>query len=781
MAEVNRMNNKFEDIEMLELPDDDNHEESLSSSSETEGISTDSSDSMDDLNTSQRKDQDSSSDQRDKDQSNSIILSMLNENQDYPELSQWLNSKEILHYRYNPKKYNYNLPMSELDRNYTSYLENNFKTIEQLISDIHLVEQNESDSQPIGLITNSIKTPTFSKNQFINESFDKIIENLNEFIKQSYSLNHDFKNQLLLMLLVCLQSTEFFSNVKEIPELTIKWVNMFDPEPSVELIDEVMINHSPSYTHPLFWNTLLAKMVCRGLFQQIDETLEHSNYAELKETDNTMFEVISDLRQLLSDYSIFASKGQFAQWKLSACEFRDSISFVKETVSNNEHKIILSQIYDIACIMTGFTKTISSYCETWYEIYLAFSLYQIRDNVEIYEEFFQKAINEKPPSAHVFDGSSDKDLEDMTESGFVNIFEKNYIKVLQVIFLFDPATAAYISLLLELKGILSSYYSVDINMEENLDDIFNKKTISEYFILRHAYNCLNVQSLVPIGVGLLSNEILNTSSHKMSRNKSTIAQFLPHYKIDLNDDLEWALTICADLSLISTARSIYYQAGIHALENNYLYDALNNFVNCYDPEKTSGSYHTEGMQKIHYIIWDIIFTDCLVNNKPIEDEILNDVVDQKMDGIKIHPIIQQCISPYAVLKEFYDSLSRDSPHEMMHNFSKIVHLLKFEYLPMKFKPLLLSQILLFLNDNSPLQLPDLIVIIEMIDNYETESSQSEKEEGEQIYTYSTTNFDDHVDDNDWRKAVGKIPKDVNSLIKLLRNKVTVKIGLAFIE
>ena len=55
---------------------------------------------------------------------------------------------------------------------------------------------------------------------------------------------------------------------------------------------------------------------------------------------------------------------------------------------------------------------------------------------------------------------------------------------------------------------------------------------------------------------------------------------LPNYICNTNDDLEWALTICANLNLVSTARQLYYQAGLKSLEEGYMYEALNNFVNC---------------------------------------------------------------------------------------------------------------------------------------------------------------------------------------------------------
>ena len=77
---------------------------------------------------------------------------------------------------------------------------------------------------------------------------------------------------------------------------------------------------------------------------------------------------------------------------------------------------------------------------------------------------------------------------------------------------------------------------------------------------------------------------------------------LPNYICNTNDDLEWALTICANLNLVSTARQLYYQAGLKSLEEGYMYEALNNFVNCFDPTLLSGENHSEGEESALYCV-----------------------------------------------------------------------------------------------------------------------------------------------------------------------------------
>ena len=73
---------------------------------------------------------------------------------------------------------------------------------------------------------------------------------------------------------------------------------------------------------------------------------------------------------------------------------------------------------------TGLPKTISSYCDTWYEVYLALSLYQVRDSNEVYIDYFKTAVSEKPPS-DIFDDENEN-LDGLTEACFLNILENNF-------------------------------------------------------------------------------------------------------------------------------------------------------------------------------------------------------------------------------------------------------------------------------------------------------------------------------------------------------------------
>ncbi|CCG25682.1 Nup85 protein [Candida orthopsilosis Co 90-125] len=776
------MNRDFKDIEMLDIPvEDDDDVDTTISSSETEGIVSDSPTSNEQVDkTSNYKEPLSDA------STSSSLSNYFSSNTEYVPLSQYLDTDDVLSFHFDQDRYRASLEkQTPLDQKYITYVESDFRTVQKLAVNLKSAE-DESLFQPIGVITSQNEMPQYSKSQIIDDAYDSIVDHLKSaFADKTEISNGDElggKFNYLLITLECLRAACFNSDVRRVPELIVKWVNKFDPQPSPELIDEVMTTTPQPYAHPLFWNTLVSKTVCRGLFDQSYNILEHSQYKDLEGSEDDLFLAISNLKTLLSSYTPMALKGQFPQWKLSACQFRDDLALINISTTDdsarNFYQIMQSQIYDIACILTGFSRTIADYCENWYELYLAYSLYQIRDDESVYSEYFQQALKEQPP---VFSSDQNEcsDYDRLTESCLLKILEGRLLKALESIFNLDPATAAYVSLLLEYKGYLDSYYSNDIHRGNNLRDLFNKKKISEYFLLHHAYNCLNIHPLVPVGIGLLSDKRLNPSSKARERNKRIIAHFLPKYEIVFDGDQEWALTVCADLHLVSTAKDIYYQAGLRAFNRGFLYEALANFVDCYDPDKTSGAYHKEGLQQIQYIVWDVIFTDCIICNKPIQDELINNIVDQKVDLV-IHPMIQQCISPYAVLKEFYDSLKAGRSDSSLL-ISKIVHLLNFNFLPEKFKPLLLCQFLPFLEGKSKLRQPDLFTIIELIEDYENDTNEQNKKDGEKLYAASVSHKEEEqLESYDWRRS-SRIPNKFSEMIKLLRHQLTIQIGQNFIE
>ena len=73
-------------------------------------------------------------------------------------------------------------------------------------------------------------------------------------------------------------------------------------------------------------------------------------------------------------------------------------------------------------------------------------------------------------------------------------------------------------------------------------------------------------------------------------------------------------------------------------------------------------------------------------------------------------------------------------------------------------------------------MPDLVIIIELLDNYESDRNEKELKEGADLYLYSINNIESDADENDWRKLVGKdnLPKDIDLFTRLLRNLIAAK-------
>lgn len=742
---------QFDDIEMLEIPDE-------SSSSETESISETSS--------WEKKDKPS-------------------EPRRYIELKDWINTDRTLDFHFDGDSYAQSVKRDDVFASlYSEYVTALYKIIERLNDqNVTRIESRPEAVEQIGVISRTSdigrNTDDDLKNAKISEAFHHIIEHLSHFIEQVTPLVDEEKLESfhdLLSILDGIYANSFYPTIKTKPELLATWVNRYDPKPEDDLVESVMINTPKPYLHPQFWNTYLAQLITRGLFQQATEAIQNSAYHETESTDNAFFLVMNDFKVLISEYTNFALKSQSHMWKLKACEFRDGFTKFRADVTVPEHLLILNQVYDLACIITGFKKTISAFASNWYDIFTALSLFQVREDPEVFEDYFKIAIEERPLAID--------NEQNLIEDSIVKLLNGDFLRVLEVMNLIDAPTSATASKLFELKGFLDDYY--DANSTDNLQDLVSRKTISEYLLVKHAYDCLNNHPLVPVGIGLLLNPCVSTSKQSIASNTQTINEFLPHYECKTNDDLEWGLTICAKLNLISTARKLYLIYGKKSLKDGHLYEALNMFVNTYDSNSASDETRA-GMKQVHSIVWNMLFQDSLLNNRPIKDELINNIVTNKVDSnFEIHPVIRQCLSPYAVLVSFYKLIGEQgASKDIMKTSLKLIHLLRFTHLPKKFIPLLLAQFLPFLvKATKTLHLSDLIIIVELIDAFESKVSKEDLQKGEELYKHSITKIENDALSYDWRIVLQQthqgVPQDVTQLIKVLRNEVTSNIARVYI-
>lgn len=750
MTQVEPANGSFADIEMLEIPDD-----ASSVSSMTEGVSS------------------SEASTNEFELFHSFIPQV--------DLNEWLDSEDaLLDYEFQDSIYTRSLePLNKFSEAYIEYVNLQYKILDQM-SQFSLLPTDDPDQQdePMGVVLatyNKKATDNFiDDSPTIDDAFTKFTHNVKDFIGANEDVDVDIDRFCCIgSILDCLRANYFYTDTALKPTLISNWVNWYDEQPDQDIADEVVINTPKPYLHPLFWSKYLAKLLVRGLTPQAVEALNQSLVEETKDSDPVFYQVVVDFKVLLETYSTLALKGEFTKWKYLCSEFRDMIPKLKSEIKEKTNSDLLDQILDLLRVITGFSITIEKYCENWYEYYLCLSLYKIRDDELIYKEYYEEAIQRFPPS--VLDPL---DYSSVSEHCFSDILSGNMIKVLNTINRLDPTTTAYVSRFLEIKGLLQPYYS-PLKTITNAD-----KTISEYFLSCHAYDCLSVQGLYPVGFGILLNHNIFKNEERRYQNEQTIASVLTKLDFKTNDDLEWALTVCAKLHLRSTAKHIYLKYGKKSLEDGFIFESLNMFVKCYDPYDMK---NVEGIKEIHTIVWDLIFQDSLLNNRPVKDELINNVVKHEAE-FEIHPIINQCISPYGVLYEFFNSFQGTlygDNYSVKHKLSRLIHLLKFQFMPKKFIPLLLAQTLpFFIDKRYQFELPDLVIIIELIDTFDLSASALEKSQGEELYLYSIDNIESDTEPYDWRTILRsqqiEIPKTLKEFIILLRNYITVHVGENFI-
>lgn len=732
----------FDDIEMLNIPDDSS-------------LTLSPTDSMGSANSSQ----------------NAI-------EKKYPLLQDWLHKRADLEFQFDPAAYK---SSTKQDHGFYSvhanYITAIYKVTEELTnSDVQLSPEDDDDGEPLGLVTtlggfgkNSAKEAKISK---INQAFSLILDNYRDFVDAVKDDLHEEDVDAyydLQSLLECIYANVFPSTDRQRPELITSWINKFDPKPDNDLIEEIIYNTPTPYLHPQFWTTYMGELLTRGMFEQASMSLKSSKYSELEQSCPQLHAIISDFETLVSSYTSMALKGQFPEWKRTACEMRDNYKKLKEGITEGPHVVIASQVRDLLGVITGLPKTISSFVSTWYELYAALSLYQVRDDDDsVYDDYYKLAVKEK--------GTIASDIED----AFHDLFHQSYLRVILAVDRYDPPTAAYVSKLFELRGLLRPYY------EEVLADSLgganpsSPRLISDYLLIRHSFECLESHQLVPVALGILIHPIVSLNEENIRLSKEVVDRFLPHYKCYTNDDMEWALTICSKLDLSHTVKKLYLQQGERSLDDGHLYEAMNMLANCYD--EFPSEELAIAMKKIHYIVWEVLFATALLQSKPFEDELIQNFITRKVDeSFVCHPLIRLCLAPYAVFVEYLQCM--DDPGAFSKKLSRIFHLIRFKFIPKKFVPLLFAQ-LLPLFEEKYFKLQDLIVIIELIDAFEALLAQKPEEISEPYHTAVEQASTVDVA-SDWRCVLkvrgAEIPPDVTMLIKTLRESIVVKIGKVYIN
>ncbi|OBA20851.1 hypothetical protein METBIDRAFT_11465 [Metschnikowia bicuspidata var. bicuspidata NRRL YB-4993] len=735
---------QFEDIEMLEVPDDlsvtlENHTESIS---------------------------DSGSDQH-------AVPA-----KEYPSFQEWLEGQKNIQFQFNKSEYkkSYTHP-SDFGNAQSAYITSLYKSVEALAAQkIGILAAPADDEAQIGVISSAKNFGKSKERQhndsLINSAFCKLVEAFSAFydtVKYQVSDDEARNYESLASLLGCIQANWFALSERQKPEEIAEWVNRYDPKPENDFIDAVMYNNPTPYTHSQFWTSYMGTLLARGMFEQAESSLRACKYEALEQECPELYVIIQDFTTLVGNYQVMALKGQFAEWKYTVCEFRENYKTMKAGITDLAHTSMALQIHDLLCLLSGFPKTTASFVSTWYEMYAALALFQVRDDESVYPDYYRLAIAEK--------GSN---VSSELEQAFRDVISQKFLRVVLAVDSHDPATAAYVSKLLELKGFFSSYY-VDVT-EKMLDGpaSLTKRYVSDYLLTRHAYECLEVHQLVPVGLGILLTPVVSESQENTAQSKLVVSEFLPQYQCSTNDDLEWALTICAKLGLTGIIRKLFLKQGEKSLKDGHLFEALNMLVGCYE-ETVSSEETASALADIQHIVWDLLFQDCLLNSTPVPDELLMNIVLNNVDPeFKIHSVIRQCIAPYAVLAEFF--MAATDVEGFSQNVSRLFHLIRFNYMPRKFTSLLLAQFLPLI-PKQKFEMPQLVIITELIDAFEAHWK-ADPEDCNELYEFAVENVPQDVN-HDWRVQLQRdeqqLPASVNDLIRDLREKIVAKIGMVYIR
>lgn len=700
----------------------------------------------------------------------------------YPLLQEWLSGEKDLRFQFSAAAYEASLGLTELDPQ-VGYINRLYKIVEEMKSEGDSAALDPAAGGPFGVINRlrdnvgAARLPKHALQAFrailsaYSHYYESVVDTLGEADARDLTA--------LGAMLDCLHANTFYASEQTRPELILKWINSYDPKPENDFIDAVMYNTPTPWKHPQFWTLYMGTLLSRGMFEKAASSIAASKYHELQHICPSLHEIIEDLEALVGAYAGMALKGEFVQWKLNVCEFRDNFGPMRADISDMVHVTVALQIHDLLRLMSGMPKTAALFVLTWSEMYASLALFQVRDDDSVYADYFRIAVAEKGYN-----------VAEPVEEAFRDILLGNYLRVILAIDRCDSPTAAYVSKLFDDCGFFLPFYrdlattpgasSVPGTAEasawpEPAESPDSLRHVSDYLLVRHAYTCLEVHELVPVGIGLLVRPIV---AGMEAQARDVVAQFLPHYSYATNDDLEWALTICAKLALPEVGKRLFKKQGMRSLENGHLFEALNMLVKSYDHTSCTQD-DCDAMAEIHSIVWDSLFADTLLNSIPVPDELITNVVTgQVAADFPVHPIIRQSLLPYAVLCEYLATVADTSA--FARSLTALFHLIRFKYMPEKFVPLLLAQFLPFFLTRH-FDLPQLIIITELIDNFEGHEL---AHEDDGLYEYAVENVPTEAP-WDWRVEVlkqgGVLPKTVKALVKDLRNKIARSIGEVYIN
>ncbi|AGO12286.1 AaceriAEL073Cp [[Ashbya] aceris (nom. inval.)] len=597
----------------------------------------------------------------------------------------------------------------------------------------------------IGLINH---TSTLEHNQTVNLALEAIVSELELFIE---SLKYSGRQQRLvdleecLSILNCLKTVQFTldseeqnSRAKFIDSL-ISWVNRTDGEPSEAVIAKVLGDgkQTPILENPYFWR-LLCQLIIRGLFDQAVAAIEKSELlSHVADKCSATHTMVQDMVNLLQGYPR-ESEPIYREWKDLVLQLHLSWSQSEQKISTE----LASSLEDCLLIMCGNKSKIIYYSKTWYECYCGLMLYYI-PSLQLSEEYLQLVLKEHP-----------LDVTSPWEQACVSIITGKIYSILPVLDSLDSCTAAFTAAICEAKGLLENDLLDDGGLEisNTGDEMFGLgNTMASYLLNQFALSIVTYEdkTLWAVAIGI----IYLTPNYSDAAKRMMIAELLPHYPFQTNDDIEWMLTICAKWKLPQIARTIYRVLGQEALYLNNIIEAISNF-------SKAGEF-----EWVKHYSW-MIFEASILQGAPLEDEVVNSIVTGEYESaipkelveVMVTPAMKQSLSPYAVLFNFYRATEDGRWVEALE---LLLSLIEFTYLPPQYLILLLGRFLypLFLEDDGKMfKEQDVLRVIKALEQFHDRPDE-----------ITTAMYKELL------VKVDTLPQDPLNLINAIRTKLSLKL------
>ncbi|CDK26702.1 unnamed protein product [Kuraishia capsulata CBS 1993] len=558
-----------------------------------------------------------------------------------------------------------------------------------------------------------------------------------------------------------------FSRREERIGLLCNWVNRADLLPFEELENE-FLSESDGFSNILFWSSLVQRLVMRGLFDEAVTVIGNSGYETLESSDPNLFLFISDFCTLLSSYDSvgFAiDQDAFLEWKQSMCQLRDKFGKI-ESDPKYQYFGVARQLEILLAIASGSPGVIRENTRAWYEALVAHYLFVLPDPTVI-QEFFREYKTQiySDPTSFTW------------EAACINLLEGNILSVISELEPQEKCTATYLSVLCEAGGLFEEY----LELLGDGNNAYNKRFLenTDSMLKNLALSYFSTQKLIPVGIGIL---------WKMNEPdaRQIIAEILPRWYCANTDEFEYCLAICSELRLSATSAQLYKQQGQILKDEGWLLESLNMF-------SLSGDIGITARKS-----WEL-FESALVLGTKVNDRSLEQLIDNP--SIEVHPVLRQCISPYAVLAQFYDLKNQG---EIELAIGKLVSLIRFPYMQQHCTPLLLAQFVPFLGYSSKgnqsevlrrvFSPEQLIIIIELLNGFDEKMHQKEPfletviEKSRELFEIAVSQRAIEralSNPSDWRTQARKlnitVPRDVKSLITLLRKSIAMEEGHLFLQ